>query len=109
MTLQAATNTTTIGSTTAGQDGNISQRILLQGGLFTRFSTIGVCYPDGTPAQRTGVKIDVTVNPTIRGLQEGRDEVLEAGINFIKEHQIPLSTMHFVVLSFLPPLKRVLL
>jgi C-terminal processing protease CtpA/Prc len=86
MTLQASTRTTTIGSTTAGQDGNISQRIILPGGLFTRFSTMGVYYPDGTPAQRTGVRIDVTVNPTIRGLQEGKDEVLEAGINFIKEH-----------------------
>ncbi len=88
MTLQAATNATTIGSTTAGQDGNISQRIQLPGGLFSRFSTIGIYYPDGTPAQRTGVKIDITVNPTIRGLQEGRDEVLEAGINFIKANSL---------------------
>jgi C-terminal processing protease CtpA/Prc len=84
MGLQAATRTTTIGNTTAGQDGDISQRIWLPGGLFSRFSSLGIYYPDGTCAQRAGVRIDKIVIPTIRGLQEGRDEVLEAGINFIK-------------------------
>ncbi len=83
MCLQAAAKTITMGSTTAGQDGNFSQRIYLPGGLFTRFSSLGIYYPDGTIAQRKGVRIDKTVIPTIPGLQDGRDEVLEAGIDYI--------------------------
>ena len=84
MGLQAATQVTTIGNTTAGVDGNITSRFWLPGGLITQFSGTGVYYPDGTITQRKGVKIDYKVRPTIKGLIEGRDEVLEAALNFIK-------------------------
>ncbi len=40
-------------------------------------SGIGIYYPDGTETQRKGVKIDVVVNPTIKGIKAGRDELLE--------------------------------
>lgn len=83
MGLQAATHTITIGNTTAGQDGDVTERFWMPGALFSRFSGIGVCYPDGTITQRKGVRIDIKVRPTIEGLQEGRDEILETAINYI--------------------------
>ncbi len=72
-----------IGSTTAGADGNVST-IMLPGGIKTMFSGIGIIYPDGTESQRTGVKIDKVMKPTIKGIAEGRDELLEEAIRMIK-------------------------
>lgn len=83
MGLQAATNSITIGNTTAGKDGDITYPIWLPGGYFTRFSGIGVYYSDGTITQRKGVKVDIKVRPTIKGLQKGRDEVLELALIYI--------------------------
>ena len=60
MGFQAAPNTTVIGSTTAGADGNYS-RIILPGGLATGISGIGVFYPDGSPTQRIGIVPDIEI------------------------------------------------
>ena len=46
-------------------------------------SGIGVFYPDKTPTQRIGIVPDIEVRPTIAGLREGRDEVLEVAIREI--------------------------
>ena len=46
-------------------------------------SGIGVFYPDETPTQRIGIVPDVVVTPTIDGIREGRDEVLEAALRQI--------------------------
>ncbi len=82
MAFRAAPNTTIIGSTTAGADGNVST-ILLPGGLRTMISGIGVFYPDGAPTQRVGIVPDIEVKPTIQGIKEGRDELLEKAIEII--------------------------
>jgi hypothetical protein len=76
MALQSSPNVTVIGSTTAGADGDVSY-IILPGGISTMISGLGVFYPDGTPTQRKGVKIDIVVKPTIAGIKAGRDELLE--------------------------------
>jgi hypothetical protein len=76
MAFQSSPNVTVIGSITAGADGNVSS-IVLPGGISTMISGIGVFYPDGTPTQRKGVKIDEVVKPTIAGIKAGRDELLE--------------------------------
>ncbi|WP_316801948.1 S41 family peptidase [Pedobacter nototheniae] len=76
MAIQSANNVTVIGSTTAGADGNISA-IPLPGDFTTWISGIGVYYPDGTNAQRAGVKINQTIKPTIEGLKKGIDEPLQ--------------------------------
>jgi hypothetical protein len=47
------------------------------------FSGIGVYYPDGTETQRIGVKIQKEVKPTIKGIEAGKDEVLEYAKNLI--------------------------
>lgn len=79
MALQRCPQTLTIGSPTSGADGDIV-RIPLPGGLMTCFSEIGVFYPDGTPTQAVGVRLDVELCPTAEGLQAGRDEVLERAL-----------------------------
>ncbi|GGG20453.1 hypothetical protein GCM10011344_21360 [Dokdonia pacifica] len=82
MAFRAAPNSTIIGSTTAGADGNVSS-ILLPGGLRTMISGIGVFYPDGSPTQRVGIVPDIEVKPTIKGIKEGRDELIEKAIEII--------------------------
>src|SRR5690606_5274248 len=76
MAFRAGDNTTIIGSTTAGADGDMSS-IVLPGGLKTSISGIGVYYPDGTPTQRIGIIPDIVVKPTIKGIKNGKDELLE--------------------------------
>ncbi len=82
MAFRAGDNTLLIGSTTAGADGNTS-RIVLPGGIATAISGIGVYYPDGTQTQRVGIVPDIEVLPTIAGIKERRDELLEKAINLI--------------------------
>lgn len=84
MAFRAGDNTTIIGSTTAGADGNISA-ILLPGGLRTVISGIGVYYPDGKETQRIGIVPDIVVKPTINGIKAGKDELLEKAIEVINQ------------------------
>jgi len=84
MAFRAGKNTTIVGSTTAGADGNVSQ-IMLPGGLRTMISGIGVFYPDGTNTQRVGIVPDITVKPTINGIKQGKDELLEKAIETINK------------------------
>ena len=82
MAFRAGDNTTIIGSTTAGADGNVSA-IMLPGGLRTMISGIGVNYPNGEETQRIGIVPDIEVKPTIKGIREGKDELLEKAIEII--------------------------
>ncbi len=84
MTFQASENVVVIGSATAGADGNVSY-IDLPGGVRTVMSGIGVYYPDGKETQRIGIVPDIEVKPTIAGIREGRDEVLEKAIEFLNK------------------------
>ena len=84
MVLQAAyKKVTIIGSQTAGADGDITG-IKLPGGIQTAFSGHGIHYPDGRPTQGIGIVPDMKISPTIKGIKEGRDEVLERAIEFAK-------------------------
>jgi len=83
MAFRAGDNTVIIGSQTQGADGNVSF-IPLPGGLKAGISGIGVYYPDGRGTQRIGIVPDIEVKPTIQGIREGRDELLEKAIEIIK-------------------------
>ena len=85
MAFRAGDKTTVIGSTTAGADGNVS-RIDLPGGMRTMISGIGVYYPDGTETQRVGIVPDIEVKPTIEGIKNGQDEVLEKAVELINKN-----------------------
>jgi hypothetical protein len=69
-----------IGSTTAAADGNTCCTYL-PGKIIINTSFMGVYYPDYTPTQRIGIIPDYEVLPTIQGIREGRDEVLEFALN----------------------------
>ena len=84
MAFSTAPNVTVIGSTTAGADGNVSS-IVLPGQINTFISGIGVYYPDGKETQRVGIVPDIEVKPTIEGIREGRDELLEKALSIINE------------------------
>jgi C-terminal processing protease CtpA/Prc len=75
-------NAIVLGSTTAAADGNVSQ-IVLPGGITTMISGIGIYYPDGRETQRIGIVPDIELKPTIKGIKEGRDEVLERALQII--------------------------
>lgn len=70
------------GSPSAGADGNVVS-VPLPGGVRTIFTGIGVYNPDGSETQRVGILPDVEVRPTVAGLQAGRDEVLEAALEWL--------------------------
>ena len=59
--------------------------ILLPGGLKTFISGIGIYYPDGTATQRVGIVPDIKAEPTVEGIKNGRDEVLEKAIEVINK------------------------
>ncbi len=82
MAFRTAPGAKVIGSTTAGADGNIS-RFVLPGGISTAISGIGIYYPDGRETQRVGIVPDIAVKPTIKGIKENRDELLEKAIEEI--------------------------
>lgn len=89
MGFRSAGHTTVVGSRTAGADGNVSQ-INLPGGFYTYFSGITPYYPDGQPTQRVGIVPDIEVRPTIGGIRQGRDEVMEAALAYISA--LPIGT-----------------
>jgi C-terminal processing protease CtpA/Prc len=89
MAFQSAPNVTVIGSMTAGADGNVSG-ISLPGGISTAISGLGVYYPDGTETQRKGVKIDIVIHPSIKGIKEGKDELLEKAIEIINTSKLSI-------------------
>jgi C-terminal processing protease CtpA/Prc len=84
MALSVAPGAKVIGSTTAGADGNVSA-FTLPGGIRTAISGIGVYYPDGKETQRIGIVPDFVIKPTIKGIVERRDELLEKAIEIINE------------------------
>jgi C-terminal processing protease CtpA/Prc len=82
MALRVAPNEIVLGSTTAGADGNVSG-ITLPGNIFTYISGIGVINPEGSETQRVGIIPDIKMEPTINGIREGKDELLEKAIELI--------------------------
>lgn len=82
MAIKAGLNTIILGSSTAGADGDMS-RFYLPGGLFTSISGIGIFYPDGKQTQRIGIIPDIFVEPTIHGIRNGMDELLDKAITII--------------------------
>lgn len=83
MALRVAPNAVVVGSNSFGADGNASL-IILPGNIKTCISGIGIYYPDGGETQRIGIIPDVEVKPTIKGIKEGKDEVLEKAVEIIE-------------------------
>jgi C-terminal processing protease CtpA/Prc len=81
--LKGTGRVTFVGSTTAGTDGDITALYLPGGGSFA-FTGSVVRFADGSKFQNVGVTPDVVVKPTIRGIRQGRDEVLQKGLEVLR-------------------------
>ncbi|MEG2612298.1 MAG: S41 family peptidase [Alistipes sp.] len=86
MAFRTHPNALVIGSTTAGADGNVSQ-IELPGDIMTYISGIGIINPDGSETQRVGIVPNIEAKPTLKGVRDGRDEVLERAITAIHSNK----------------------
>jgi C-terminal processing protease CtpA/Prc len=80
---EAANGTKFVGTQTAGTNGDVTY-FTLPGIASVRFSGHEVRHADGRQLQRIGLVPDLLAAPTLRGVREGRDEVLERGIEFLK-------------------------
>lgn len=71
-----------IGSNTSGANGDILKFKIAD--LETCFTGLGAYYPDGRETQRIGIIPDILVKPTVEGIKNGKDEVLERALLYIK-------------------------
>ncbi|MFK7783944.1 MAG: T9SS type A sorting domain-containing protein [Crocinitomicaceae bacterium] len=69
-----------IGSTTSAADGNVAL-MYMPGNIVAYATFLGTYYPDFTPTQRVGIIPDYEVLPTIQGIRNGEDEVLNFALN----------------------------
>jgi hypothetical protein len=83
MAIQKSRPVIIIGEQTAGSDGSMC-RIKLTGNITASFTGMGISYPDGKETQRIGIPLDIEVHPTQKGITQGKDEILERAINFLK-------------------------
>ncbi|MCX6376771.1 MAG: S41 family peptidase [Armatimonadetes bacterium] len=81
--LQQAGRGKVIGDRTNGSTGQPFY-FDLPGGGKGRVNTCKVCYADGREFIGVGCEPDITVTPTIKGIAEGRDEVLEAALGYLR-------------------------
>ena len=98
MAFRRAPKAIVMGSTTAGADGNVSP-ITLPGGINTAFTGIGIYYPDGGPTQQIGIVPEVVAEPTIAGITEGRDEVLDKAVWMLSTGQTERYKQRFLGLN----------
>ncbi|WP_017494644.1 S41 family peptidase [Flavobacterium sp. WG21] len=83
MSLQTAPNVTVVGTQTSGSDGpNYEFNII--NGFDSSFTSMGAFYPNKKETQRIGIIPDIKVIPTILGAQQGKDEVLDRALLFVK-------------------------
>ena len=82
----AATDVTFIGTPTNGANGDITNMVL-PGDLVVSFTGQEVRFADGRQLQRAGVQPHIIVRPTIAGIRAGRDEVLEAAIEHLRNRK----------------------
>ena len=79
----AATDVTFIGTPTNGANGDITD-FVLPGNLTVVFTGHDIRHGDGRQLQRIGVQPHITMAPTIAGIREGRDEVLETALKYLQ-------------------------
>jgi C-terminal processing protease CtpA/Prc len=70
---------TFVGEASAGTNGNVAS-FTIPGGFEVRFTGMHVSAADGSTIQGHGIVPDTIVHPTLQGIQDGRDEILETAI-----------------------------
>ena len=96
MAARNGANVTVMGENSIGSDGDVAA-ITLPGGMQMSFTSQGIYAPGMEQVQIVGLSPDIEVHPTIAGIQAGRDELMEAAIEFIltktAQAQAPQSLM----------------
>lgn len=82
--LEAANNTTFVGSLSAGVDGEVTG-FTLPGGITYTFSTTDVRHGNSGKLQRVGLQPSETVTPTVHSIRTGTDEALEKAIDSVAQ------------------------
>ena len=82
MALRQAPNSVVVGSPSIGSDGNVV-KLTLPGTVEFYFTGLGVFTPEGEQTQRVGLKPDIVCYPTVEGLRNGRDELVEKAVEII--------------------------
>lgn len=82
--LETVADVTFVGAPTSGADGNITHTFL-PGNIALSFTGMGVLHADGRQLQRKGIQPHIRVEPTIKGIRNGRDEILEKAVEFLKK------------------------
>ncbi len=80
------TNAKFIGQKTAGANGNVT-KIYLPGNYMVQYSGLGAYFASGQTMQMNSVPITKEITPTIEGIRQGRDEILEKAIDIIKNEK----------------------
>jgi C-terminal processing protease CtpA/Prc len=81
--LETAAGATFIGSPTNGANGDVTMMVL-PGNIGVFFTGQDVRHADGRQLQRVGIQPHIKIEPTIKGIRNGRDEVLDRAIEFLK-------------------------
>ncbi|MFP2933882.1 S41 family peptidase [Pyxidicoccus sp. 3LG] len=84
MMIRAAAGARLVGSPTAGAVGDTTN-VCLPGAVCVLFTGQRLESPEGGAVQGVGLRPDVEVRPTVRGLRAGRDEVLERARVLLRE------------------------
>lgn len=82
MWLQDNLNVLTIGTQTAGADGNTTA-VPLPGGYFMKFTGVGWFYSDGAPTQGVGIRIDEVLPRTINSIAAGTDNIIDRAVGIL--------------------------
>lgn len=80
MILRRMPGSVVVGSQTAGADGNITW-LYACNDMRVGWTSMGVFYPNGDSTQRIGIVPDTVIYPTVAGIRQHRDEVLEKALS----------------------------
>lgn len=84
ISLQGVSQSITVGTPTAGANG-MAITLKFPGGYFSFFSGFGEYYPDNTPNQKLGVKINQLVPLTLASYLGAQDQIYEHGLRLAKQ------------------------
>jgi C-terminal processing protease CtpA/Prc len=82
--IKSAAAATFVGSRTSGANGGVT-RTILPGGIVVNFTGQSVRHADGSQLQRVGILPEIEAHATLRGIRDGRDDVMERAIEFLSQ------------------------
>jgi C-terminal processing protease CtpA/Prc len=83
---RAANGTKFIGSPTTGANGDV-RSFTVPGAIRINYSGHEVKHIDGRQLQRVGIQPDILIQPTVAGIRENRDEVLETALEYLRSRK----------------------